>query len=72
MSHPIHDAAFLVVFLGFWIVPAVLTARLAARRGRSFGVFLIIALLVGWPIILIVTLIMPARDKRTDAEPGSQ
>jgi hypothetical protein len=64
----------LVVFLGFWIVPAVLTARLAARKGRSFGVFLIAALVIPWPITLIVVLVMPPRNKRTvraDAEPGA-
>jgi hypothetical protein len=65
MSHPIHDAALLIVVIGFWLIPAVLIARFAARKGRSFAVFLIASLVIPWPIPLIVALVVPARGDRT-------
>jgi hypothetical protein len=68
MSHPIHDAAFVVGFIvvcALWVIPAVLTARLAERKGRNFALFLIAGLVIGWPIPLVVALVMPTRDGRT-------
>jgi small-conductance mechanosensitive channel len=59
MSHPIHDVFFLIVLVALWILPALLTARLAQRKGRSFAAFLAACLLIGWPIPLIVALVMP-------------
>ena len=64
MSHPIHDVAFVLGFIvvcSLWVVPAVLTARLAERKGRSFVVFLVAGLVIGWPMPLLVALIMPTR-----------
>jgi hypothetical protein len=59
---PIHDLAFMITICVVWIGPAVLTARLAARKGFSFGLYLVAAL-VSWPIALIVALVV--RDRRT-------
>jgi hypothetical protein len=64
MTHPIHDAFFALALIVFWILPAILTARLAHRKGRSFAIFLIVSLVIGWPIPLLVALIMPTRASR--------
>ena len=57
----IHDVFFVVVLGLFWIGPAFLVGRLAARKGRSFGVFFVAALLLFWPVVLVVTVVLPAR-----------
>lgn len=66
----IHSAALLVTLAMIWIIPAVLVARMAERRGRSFVVFLIIALVIPWPILLVVVLALPHRGKEQDPEGG--
>jgi hypothetical protein len=60
MSNPIH-LALLFAVIALFIVPAVLTARLAGRKGRSFAVYLVASLLIGWPIPLLVALVVPNR-----------
>jgi hypothetical protein len=60
MSNPIH-VVLLLALIAVWIGPAVLAARLAEGKGRSFAVYLIVSLIVGWPIPLIAALIVPAR-----------
>jgi hypothetical protein len=57
----IHDLVLVVVLMLFWIGPSLLVGRLAVRKGRSFGLFFAAALLLFWPIVLVVTLVMPAR-----------
>jgi hypothetical protein len=59
----IHAVFFLLVLGLFWIGPSVLTARLAAHKGRSFGGYLIAALLLFWPIVLLVVLILPRSSR---------
>ncbi len=61
MSNPVH-IVLLIALIAFWVVPAVLTARLAERKGRSFGVYLVAALLIGWPVPLVAVLILPSRQ----------
>jgi hypothetical protein len=61
MSNPVH-VVLLLALIAFFIGPGVLTAQFAARRGRSFAVYLIASLLIGWPIPLIAALILPRRD----------
>jgi hypothetical protein len=52
-----HFAALLgVLFL--WLVPALLVARLAQRKGRPFALYLIASLIVGWPFTLLAALIV--------------
>lgn len=63
MSNPIH-VVFLIALIAFWVVPSVLTARLAERRGRSYAVYLVASLLIGWMIPLIAALILPDRRAR--------
>jgi hypothetical protein len=46
-----------------WIIPAILVARLAERRGHSFSVFLVAALVTPWPMWLVVALVLPRRSK---------
>lgn len=58
----IHDIVLLVTLAMIWLIPALLVARLAQRRGYSFQVCLLVALIVPWPIALIVVLIMPRRS----------
>jgi hypothetical protein len=51
----------LIFLLLFWLVPAVLVAKLAERKGRSFAVYLIASLIIGWIIPLIAALIVRPR-----------
>jgi hypothetical protein len=60
MSNPIH-LVLLLALIAFFIVPAVLTAQLAARKGRSFAIYLVASLLIGWPVPLLVAVVMPSR-----------
>jgi hypothetical protein len=60
MSNPIH-VVLLAALIALWLVPSVLTARLADRKGRSFSVYLIASLLIGWMVPLLVALILPHR-----------
>jgi len=60
VSNPIHLVLLLALLL-FWVGPAVLAGRLAERKGRSFGVYLVVSLVIGWPIPLVVALIVPHR-----------
>jgi hypothetical protein len=60
LSNPVH-IVLLLALVAFWVVPAILTVRLAARKGRSFGVYLVASLLIGWLIPLMAALILPTR-----------
>jgi hypothetical protein len=60
LSNPIHLVALLFV-LAIWIGPAILAGRIAERKGRSFAVYLIASLLIGWPISLLAALLVPRR-----------
>lgn len=51
----------LILLLLIWVVPAVLVAKLAERKGRSFAVYLIASLVIGWIIPLIAALMVPPR-----------
>jgi hypothetical protein len=55
-----HLAALLVLLL-LWLGPALLVARLAQRKGRSFALYLIASLIVGWPFTLLAALIIRPR-----------
>jgi hypothetical protein len=61
MSNPVH-VVLLLALLGLWIVPSVLTARLAERKGRGFGVYLVASLLIGWLIPLLTVLVVRDRS----------
>ena len=63
MSNPIH-VVLLIALLILWIGPSVLVARLADRKGRSFAVYLIASLIIGWLIPLIAALVVPERHGR--------
>jgi hypothetical protein len=45
----------------FWLLPALLVGRLAERKGRPFALYLIVSLIIGWPIPLIAALIVRPR-----------
>jgi hypothetical protein len=66
LSNPIH-VMLLVALVAFWVVPAVLVARLAGRKGRSFGVYLVTSLLIGWWFPLIAALVVRDRAASDDA-----
>jgi len=66
MSNPIHVVLLLAV-IALFIVPAVLTAQFAAGKGRSFAVYLVASLLIGWPVPLLVAFVMPNRH---DGQPA--
>jgi ABC-type microcin C transport system permease subunit YejB len=51
----------LTVLLLLWLVPALLVAKLAERKGRSFAVYLVASLIIGWIIPLIAALIVRPR-----------
>lgn len=61
MSNPIHDVVLLVV-LAVWIGPAYLAGRVANRKGRSFGLYMVAGLVIG-PLVLLGTLLLP-RSRR--------
>ena len=60
MGNPVH-IALLLALIAFWIGPAVLAGKLAERKGRSFAVYLVVSLVIGWPIPLVAALIVPRR-----------
>jgi MFS family permease len=63
MSNPIH-IVLLLALIAFYILPAVLAGRIADRKGRSFAVYLVASLLIGWPIPLLIALVVPNRAAR--------
>jgi hypothetical protein len=50
-----------VIIILIWIVPAVLIARYAQRKGHSFAVFLLIGLLISWVVSGIAALLVSDR-----------
>jgi hypothetical protein len=48
----------LVFLLVFWFVPALLVAKLAERKGRSFAVYLVASLIIGWVIPLVAAMVV--------------
>jgi hypothetical protein len=60
MANPMH-LVLLVALIAFFVGPAVLTAQFAARKGRSFAVYLVASLLIGWPVPLLVAILTPGR-----------
>jgi hypothetical protein len=44
-----------------WLLPALLAARIAERKGRSFAVYLIVSLLIGGPIPLLAAPVVRTR-----------
>jgi len=50
----------LLMMLVLWIVPVVLTAWLAAKKGYSPAVWTIIAIFITW-VALIIVLVLPRR-----------
>jgi hypothetical protein len=66
MSNPVH-VVLLLALIVLWVAPAVWAGRLAERKGRSFAVYLIASLLIGWPIPLLAALIVPGRPGRSAA-----
>ena len=61
MSNPVHAFVLLVVIV-IWFGPAYVAGRVADRKGRSFGLYLVAGLLIG-PIVLIGALLLP-RSRR--------
>lgn len=51
----------LLAVLVLWLLPALLVARLAERKGRPFALYLIASLIIGWPIPLLAALIVRPR-----------
>jgi hypothetical protein len=62
MSNAVH-IVLLIAVIAFWVVPAVLSARLAERNARSFGAYPVAALLIGWPVPLVAALILPSSSR---------
>ena len=52
----------MLIGLVLWIVPVVLTAWLAAKKGYSPAVWTIIAIFITW-IALIIVLVLPSRAR---------
>jgi hypothetical protein len=51
-------AVGLLFLLLFWFLPPFFVGRLAERKGRPFVLYLIVSLLIGWPIPLIAALVI--------------
>jgi hypothetical protein len=43
------------------VLPTILTVRLASRKGRSPAVYLIASLVIGWPVPLLIALVLPRK-----------
>lgn len=43
-----------LIILLFWIAPAIAVAEYAKRRGQDFWTYLVLGLIVSWPIALVV------------------
>jgi hypothetical protein len=51
-------AALLVApLLLLWLLPALLVARLASHDGLTGWLFLMVALVIGWPVPLVFVLV---------------
>jgi ABC-type Mn2+/Zn2+ transport system permease subunit len=57
---------FVVMGIVLWVILAFWPAIIAKRKGYSFALFLIIALLVSWLLSLVIILVM--KDKNQTAE----
>jgi hypothetical protein len=64
LENPLHIAILLIVIVVFWLGPAVLVARLAARRGRSFAGYLVGGLVFGWVFSAIAAVVISSRPAR--------
>ncbi|HUA12945.1 MAG TPA: hypothetical protein VL989_00370 [Candidatus Sulfotelmatobacter sp.] len=60
------DSFFIVLGVALWIALAFWPAVIARRKGYSFALFLILALLISWLISLIIALVL--KDKNETAE----
>jgi hypothetical protein len=54
---PVSVAACVIA----WVVVAFVVGRFAARKGRPFVFYFVSSLVLGWPIPLIVALLVPGR-----------
>lgn len=61
---PVSAAACVVV----WVVVAFVVGRFAARKGRCFAFYFVSSLVLGWPIPLIVALLVPRRTPKSEFE----
>ena len=60
LRNPTH-VVLLVVLFALWIVPSILVARLAERKGRSFGLYLGASLVIGWWFTVIAAVVVRRR-----------
>jgi hypothetical protein len=60
----------LLGILFLWLLPTILVVRIASRKGRPGWLYLIVSLIIGWPIPLIAALIVRPRpsDRRSRFE----
>jgi MFS family permease len=61
MGDPVHVVVLVATLTLLWVIPAVLTGRVAARHGRRPIVYVIAAFIVGWPLAMIAALVVPRR-----------
>ncbi len=47
--------------LVLWLAPAIVVYRIAERRGRPGWVYLVASLVIGWPVPLLATLVLPRK-----------
>ena len=52
----------LVVLLVLFVAPVVLVARIAARKGHSVALFVVLGVLFSWLAVLVAA-VMPARTE---------
>ncbi len=61
MTNPIHILLLLALIFGY-VLSAILVGRLADRRGRSFGVYVLASLIIGWVVPLVALFVLPKRQ----------
>jgi len=55
------DFVLLLVSVAVVVVPIVLVAQYANRKGYSYAVFALLGLFLTWPIALLAAIVMPRR-----------
>ncbi len=66
LNNPVH-LLLLLMLVAAWLGPALLVARLAQRKGRSYALFLTGGLVVGWLFDAVAGVMLASRPSRGNA-----
>ena len=63
---------FLIMGIVLWVLLALWPAFIARRKGYSFVLFLVIALLISWLLALVIVLILKDKNKTAEMVAANQ